>query len=65
MGVLGAWAGLRNTSLQLFMRSAERCKFGWQNGEGVLSVDLNEHFFLLGVVTFVPILVKIDQEMRP
>ena len=35
-------------------------------GEGVwCDVDPNELLLLLGVLTSVPILVKIDQEMRP
>ena len=32
---------------------------------GAILTPLTNSFFLLGVVTSVPILVKIDQEMRP
>jgi len=33
--------------------------------QGWCDVDPNDSFLLLGVFTSVPILVKIDQEMRP
>jgi len=34
-------------------------------GQGWCDVDSNDSFLLLRVLTSVPILVKIDQEMRP
>jgi len=34
-------------------------------GKGGAILTLTNSFFLLGVLTFVPILVKIDQEMLP
>jgi len=42
----------------------QNCGFGWQNGEVWCDVDPTNSFLLLGIVNSVPLLAKIDQEMR-
>jgi len=39
--------------------------FGGKMGERVILTPQPNLFFILGVLTSLPILVKIDQEMRP